>query len=82
MYGGDAIMTARLYNIATDRPPAELREWSDSDPRVAMVICDYEREVERTEARESRRMLMRKFAQAVLFVGGCWLLAVGVMLWK
>jgi hypothetical protein len=70
--------TARVYDIERDRPAPELREWSDTDPRVAMLLMDYEREAERTERRE----LVRKLAKGLLLAGGCWLVAVGVLLWK
>ena len=68
-------MTARLYDISRDRPAAELREWSDSDHRLGTLL---EEERENWEAGQ----VAGKCAKVILLVGGCWLLVVGVLLWK
>ena len=68
-------MTARLYDISRDRPAVELREWSDSDHRLGTLL---EEERENWEAGQ----VAGKCAKVILLVGGCWLLVVGVLLWK
>jgi hypothetical protein len=73
-----AIVNGRVYDIQRDRPAPEPKEWGDTDQRTAMLLMDYEREQERTERRE----LVRKLGKALLLAGGCWLLAIGVLLWE